>query len=116
MANIAAGDVTYTVQNLRTLGNSLKANRVKLVFGDGALTYAAGGVPVTKAKLGCPTTVQSLTVYDKGTSGYQISYDGVNEKIVLIQGDNDGVADGPGNQPSTVAIAAQTIYVEVIGY
>lgn len=116
MANIAASDVTHTVLKQRRGLDSRTCNKVSLAFGNGALTYEAGGVPISKALLGCPNVIESLIIYDKGTSGYTFTYDATNEKIVMIQGDNDGVADGPGNQPSTVAIAAQTILAEVIGW
>lgn len=162
MANIAATDVVYTVKNLRKLGNSKAHNRIQLVFGDGVLTYPAGGVPITKGKLGCPNVVESLTVVEQGTSGYQFQYDSTNTKLILIQGashthdillKNAAVADGAsarvnaganllgantggdltvtggganggvvakivgaGSEPSTIAVAAQTIIVEVIGW
>jgi hypothetical protein len=162
MANLSAGSVTYTMKNLRRLGNSKVSNRVQLAFGDGVLTYPAGGVPLTKAKMGCPNTVESLVVYDQGTSGYKFQYDTANEKLVMIHSGshthnlllkNAAVADGAtarvnaganllgantgsditvtggganggvvattiggGAEPSAVAVAAQTIIVEVIGW
>lgn len=162
MANLSAGSVTYAIQNLRRGGNSRVNNRVKLTFGDGALTYPAGGIPITIGKLGCPTVVESMHIVDQGTSGYAFQYDSVNAKLVMIQGashthdillKNAAVADGAtarvnaganllgantggdltitggganggvvakavgaGSEASTIAIAAQTIYVEVIGW
>ena len=166
MANIAATDITVTLVNQRIGESGRKVNNVKLVFGDGALTYAAGGVPISKGNLGCPNVIESLTVYDSGTSGYKWSYDRANEKLVAIQSPvrththdlllkNAAVADGAsarvnaganllgantggdltvtggganggvvsttlaaaaGSQPSTVAIAAQTLYCEVVGW
>lgn len=166
MADIAAGDVTYTVKNLRRLANSRVHNRIQLAFGDGALTYPANGIPLTKAKLGCPNVIESLVIVAKGTSGYQFSYIAATEKLLLMQAPlqththdlllkNAAVADGASarvnaganllgantggdltitggganggvvstsqpaaalTQPSTVAIAAQTIEVEVIGW
>ena len=162
MANIAASDVTYTVKNLRRAGNSRVQNRIQLAFGDGALTYPAGGIPLTKAKLGCPNTIESLHIVDQGTSGYQFQFDSTNTKLVIIQGashthnlllKNAAVADsagarvnaganllgantgsditvtgsganggivaatvGAGSEASAVAIAAQTILVEVMGW
>lgn len=86
MTAIAASDLVYTVKNLRRLGNSKVQNRVQIAFGDGALTYSAGGVPLTKAKLGCPNVVESLVVVEQGTSGYQYQYVGSSEKIVIIAG------------------------------
>lgn len=163
MANIAASDVTVTLLNQRKREDGRRQNNVQLVFGDGALTYAAGGVPITKAKLGCPNAIESLVVYDVGTSGYMWRYDRANEKLVAIQSPshvhsflvkggqaaastdalsikgsspvtigkeaatdatNVGGAGGgvqastaaAGTEPSTVAIAAQTLKCEVIGW
>lgn len=166
MAGFAASDVTYTVKNLRRLGNSKVHNRVQLAFGDGALTYAAGGIPITKGKLGCPNVVESAVVVEQGTSGYQFQYDTTNNKLIVIQGgshthdiflrDNIVGADtattkvgaaanklgantganltitgiaaasgnggivaavaGAGGEATSVAIAAQTVILEVIGW
>lgn len=165
MADLAAGDVTYTLLNQRTMGDSRKLNRVRLAFGDSSDTYPAGGVPLTKGKLGCPTIVESLIVVDKGTSGYEFKYDQSTEKLVMFQapaqthdhdvlllggltldaaiglnsasfgkntatnvtlnGANSATTGGvlsetlaasAMTQPSAVAIAAQTIEVEVIGW
>lgn len=165
MSNLAATDITVTMVQQRRV-NGRKMNLVKLAFGDGALTYPAGGVPITKGKLGCPNVIESLQVFDKGTSGYAWSYDRTNEKLVAMQSPvrththdlllkNAAVADGAsarvnaganllgantgadltvtgsganggvvsttlaaaaGSQPSTVAIAAQVLYCEVVGW
>lgn len=85
MADFAASDVTYTMLNQRKLSDSRNLNRVRLAFGDGALTYAAGGIPLTKGKMGCPTVIESLIVVDKGTSGYSFKYDQSAEKLVVFQ-------------------------------
>lgn len=85
MADFAASDVTYTMVNQRKLGDSRNLNRVRLAFGDGALTYAAGGIPLTIGKMGCPTIVESLVVVDKGTSGYSFMYDQSAKKLVVTQ-------------------------------
>lgn len=85
MANIAASDITVTLLNQRKLSDSRSMNRVRLAFGDGALTYPAGGIPITKGKLGCPTIIESMVIVDKGTSGYGFMYDQSAEKIVMTQ-------------------------------
>jgi hypothetical protein len=161
MANIAASDVTVTLLEQRKSANR-HLNNVQLNFGDGSLTYGAGGVPLDIGKLGCPNIVESLTVYDKGTSGYSWSYDATNKKLVAFQSPahshnlllkNAAVADGAttrvnaganllgantgadltiaggganggvqlstalaGSQPSTIAIAAQVLKCEVMGW
>ncbi len=168
MANVAASDVTHLVLKSRTLGDSRKSNLVRLSFGNGTLTYGAGGIPISKAKLGCPVVIESLSIVDKGVSGYEFMYDQSAEKIVMIQsparthahdlmilGGGTIAADGSagisassqlvkaaatngtiakadsatkggvmsealaaaaGAEPSTVAIAAQIIECEVIGW
>ena len=118
MADIASGDVTYTLLNQRKVNGSpsRRNNRVRLAFGDGALTYPAGGIPISIGKLGCPVDVESLVVVDQGVSGYVFQYDQSAKKLVVMYADYDAVADGALIQASTVAIAAQTIEVEVIGW
>lgn len=165
MADIAATNITVTLLNQRRHNGRHYIN-VKLAFGDGVLTYPAGGIPVSIGALGCPNTIESLTVYDKSTSGYEWSYDAANLKLVANQapaqthshslslknaavadgattrvnagtnllGANTGsdvsVAGGGANggvasatlaaavlgQPSTIAIAAQTLKCEVVGW
>lgn len=165
MADIGASDVTYTVLKRRRY-RSRNHFLVRLAFGDGALTVPANGIPLTKAKLGCPNDVESLVVVDQGTSGYQFQYDQSAEKLVVMQApaqththnftvtkgailasselglsadaatatvNNNTIASTLAlttNSPvaskalaaaalaeaSTVAIAAQTIEVEVIGW
>lgn len=159
MADIAAGDVTYTILNLRKTGDSRTANRVRLAFGNATLTVPAGGIPLTKGKMGCPTVIESLVVVDQGTSGYKFMYDQSAEKLVVIgshthdikaiggltsseplfldsaqkfgknaatnrtivgaNSTSDGgvvASTGGLGEASGVAIAAQTIEVEVLGW
>ena len=116
MANIAVGDVTYAILKQRKNASSQNSNLVRLSFGNGALTYPAGGFPVSIAKLGCPTNVESLHVVDQGVSGYVFNYDQSAQKMVVLRADYDAVADGALIEASAVAIAAQVIEVEVIGY
>lgn len=163
MSNLAASDIAVTIlpYGLRKSADRNKYN-LQLVFGDGVKTYPAGGVPVDISKLGCPTVVESLTVYDKGTSGYAWTYDATNKKLVAMQSPshthnmlykNAAVADGAttrvnaganllgantgsditvtggganggivlstalaNSEPSAVAIAQQTLKVEVVGW
>ncbi len=166
MADIAAANVTHLVLNTRTMADSRKLNRVRLSFGNSTLTYPAGGIPITKGKLGCPVIIESAIVVDQGTSGYSFMYDQSAEKIVMTQSPvqththdikviggltadepmavnasvvfsknaatnrtitgansatNGGIvsatlAASAQSEPSAVAIAAQIIELEVIGY
>jgi hypothetical protein len=147
------------------MSDSRSLNRIKLAFGDGILEYPAGGIPLTKGKMGCPTYVESMVIVDKGTSGYSFMYDQSTGKLVVWQapaqthdhdifilggqthdatlglnvaslgknvatnitlnGANSATTGGVLSETlaaaalaeaSTLAIAAQTIEVEVIGY
>lgn len=120
MADIVAGDVTYTVVD-ETIddGPGYRSNIVDITFGDGVDTYPSGGVPLTKAKLGMPAVIKSFSLSDPASAnGFIYKYDDANEKIRIYQGDNDNVADAPlielvggAAQP-----AAATVTAHVRGY
>lgn len=169
MADLAAGDVTYTLLNQRIVDGSpsRKLNRVRMAFGNSSLTVPANGIPISKGKLGCPVVIESMIVVDQGTSGYVFQYDQSAEKLVVMRapaqththdlflrdnaagaddattrvnaganvlgantGANITVTGGGANggivsatlaaaalsEASALAIAAQTIEVEVLGY
>lgn len=116
MANIAAANVTYTVKNLRRLGNSKVFNLVSLAFGNGSLTYGVGGIPLTIGNLGCPNALENLQVVSNYStaSGYVMFYDPNTTKLKLFKGGNgNGAAliEASGDVPS-----AQTIDVQVVGW
>lgn len=162
MAALSASSVTYSMQRQAKGLDSRNCNLIKLTFGDGVLTYPAGGVPITIGNLGCPTVCESMSIVSQGTSGYFFAYDSVNAKLVIsaspshthnILLKNAAVADGAtarvnaganllgantggdltitggganggvvattigaGAEITAVAIAAQTIYVECVGW
>jgi len=84
MAAFVVGDVTYLMLNQRKTGDSRAHNRVRLTFGAGAETYATGGIPLSKGKMGCPVVVESLIVVDKADSGYSFMYDQSAEKLIMF--------------------------------
>lgn len=109
MAALAATDVTVSFLEKRRVEGRSK-NNVQLSFGDGALTYPAGGVPITTGKLGCPNNLESLLTYGKGISTYQWTYDRVNKKLVASD------MSAAGAEPTGVALAAQVLKCEVTGW
>jgi len=115
MADIAAGNVTYAIQD-RGWGTFGYKNIVKITFGDGALTLAAAGVPLTKGKLGCPNAIKSFKVIESvATSGYVWAYDHSAGVLLGYYGNYDA-ADGPLILFTGAAPAAQEIWVEVEGF
>lgn len=87
MSDIAASDVTYTIISSSRDGRGNKQNIVKLVFGDGALTYPAGGIPLTKANMGCPSNVDAVLPFASlaASVGYGFVYDKATEKLMIVQ-------------------------------
>jgi hypothetical protein len=85
MTALVATDVTYSIKSQHRMVGIGNRNVVQLSFGDGALTYPANGIPLTKGKMGCPVNIESLVVVDQGTSGYKFQYDQSAEKLVIIQ-------------------------------
>ena len=89
MADLAASDLTYTmVDQSIVAGSGYKRNVVDVAFGDGALTYPSGGVPLTKASLGCPNVIKTFTfMEDDAAIGLIYKYDASAEKIRMYEGD-----------------------------
>lgn len=85
MADLASTDLTYTVSKIEKLEDGRKIVHATIAFGDGALTYPTGGVPILKGSFGCPTYIYSLDIFDKGGSGYDFAYDQTNQKLRMFQ-------------------------------
>lgn len=88
MADIAAANVTVTV-NERQIVSKKRRNRVTIAFGDGVLTYPAGGVPMPAfGSFGMKRNLDYLTVFDEDDSkGVVYKYDRDNNKIrAYVQG------------------------------
>jgi hypothetical protein len=88
MADIASSDVTVTVER-RAIEGKTRRNRVKIVFGNGTLTYPAGGVPMPAASaFGMKVRLDYLTVFDSDdASGIMWKYDRENKKLrAFVQG------------------------------
>lgn len=121
MADIAAADVTYTLQEgtAELTGGSKYRAVFSVAFGDGTDTYPSGGVALTKAKLGCPTTIEALNfVEPNAADGFLYKYDASEEKVRIYQGDNAGTAASALVEfvGGTTAVPATTLLVEVTGW
>lgn len=89
MADIAAADVTYTVEKqagkkyLRA-NNREKVVLVKAVYGDAALTYPSGGVPLTTdaKKVGLRRSINRWELVDSDDArSFILKLDHENKKI-----------------------------------
>ena len=150
MTDIVAADVTVTTMTKRRY-EGRNFYRFSIAFGDSALTVPTAGIPIAKAKLGCPNSIESLRVVDQTSSGYIFQYDQSAEVLFVMQsafvvtkgaitasteiGLSADAATATANnntiaasltllsaspaqivKATGIAIAAQTIEVEVIGW
>lgn len=82
MAALTSASVTYT-QVKKSIGESgYREFVMKLQYGDGALTYPSGGVPLLAGSLGCPNQIISFSFIDASVGdGYDYKYDYANNAI-----------------------------------
>lgn len=97
MAAISSSDVSYSVNLAQgVISDKDKRYDVNISFGDGALTYPSGGIPLDKGKMGLPNDVQDLLMSDAMASdGYVYKFDKSNLKIRIYQGDHNNASDSP---------------------
>ena len=92
MAQIGTADVTYAVIEGTQIANSCDPRFsaiFNVTFGNGTLTYTSGGIPLTKAKLGCPATIQELYILDPSSGdGYAYKYNRTANTIQVYQMDS----------------------------
>ena len=117
MADIAAGNVSYAqVGRGDKTDSSKRRNIIDITFGNGALTYPAGGIPLVKEKLGMAVTVESLLLVDPASAnGYVYKYDSANVKVRIYK-EADGADALDELVAATDAPAATTLRVQVVGY
>lgn len=119
MADLASSDVTYSFkpQDAEFQGRAGRLWRGTISFGNGALTYPSGGIPLEKGKMGCPNAVKSLKVIESNVSGYIFEYDVSATKLRILEdpsGSSEGVfveLDAASDAP-----AAMVLEVEVKGW
>lgn len=86
MADIAAGDVTYSVTKQRKEESGNKINSVTITYGNSTLTYPSGGIPLTKASMGCPNAIVSAQIDAANSAdGIIYKYDKANNKIRMYR-------------------------------
>lgn len=116
----AISGVTASVVGQRSSLVTDKFSQVKatLTFGDGALTYPTGGIPVDKSIFGFRNIIRDLFITDPShADGYIYKYDATNYKILIYVGNYTAMAVGPLVELSNTATpAATTLVVEAEGF
>jgi hypothetical protein len=83
MADIAASDLTYTVQKTSKMEDGRRRTNMKIAFGNGSLTYPSGGIPLSSlSSHGFPNVVAEVLLMDANdASGINWKYDYENNKL-----------------------------------
>ena len=84
MADILAANVTVTINERHYLGRAGYLTEATVAFGDGALTYGSGGIPVTAAKFGFKQVIRSMQISDNGVSGHKFEFNPATNKIRML--------------------------------
>src|SRR3972149_5325313 len=112
MPAIAAANVTYTITSRERIGR-LKTIECSIAFGDAALTYPAGGVPLTLASLGLARNIKHINISDSSNGdGFVYKWDKTNNKIrIYVQGVTLSAAGAgtPDDYPVTAGVGVSTI-------
>jgi hypothetical protein len=120
MPQIGSADVTYAqLQGVASATPASPATELgmSIAFGNGTLTYTNGGIPLQKAKLGCPNVLLKLIMMDEASStGYVPKFDYSNLKIRLYQNDTAAAVGQLVEVLTSAAVAAVTLKVLVEGY
>ncbi len=74
MADIAAGNVTYTINDREIIGTQHLIH-VQIAFGNGALTYPSGGVPLTNTSMGIIRNINSLVITESNATALMYEWD-----------------------------------------
>jgi hypothetical protein len=122
MPQIGTADVTYTAVEGTGFASPSDPQAVRtwvVAFGDGTLTYTNGGIPLSKAKLGCPSNLAQLIMMDSGnTVGYVPKWNMTANTVRLYQDGNVTAAAGAALTEviTSAAVTAMTLRVLVKGY
>lgn len=121
MADLAAGNVTYTPVGKTEIGKQSRQSVFDLAFGDGSLTYPVGGVPLTLTNLGLKRNIESLVIADQVSGdGLLYKWDRANNKIRIYfptqQTGGAGNRAGVEYTGGSTAVAATVLRVTVRGW
>lgn len=117
MAAFAAADVTVAITDQYISGGRRHVTGT-IAFGDGALTYATGGVPLPAiAAFGMPRSLKSLNIWGGNglTTDYVTRYNPATHKLLLYE-EEATAAGGPLLEADTSeAPAARVYYFTAVG-
>lgn len=95
MADLVAGDVTYTLTLEDMAEHSHLGMEViaQIAFGDGVDTYPNGGIPLQASKLGGNWEIISLEVIESNADGLKYTFDRSAQTLRIFEVDTTGDTD-----------------------
>ena len=109
MADIAATNVTYTINERTRIGRKYFVEAT-VAFGDGALHYLSGGVPLTNSKLGFRRGMDAFVVMESGGNALLYEWDkSANTIRIFTEGRVEQTA-------GSTDIAATSLEVYAVGW
>lgn len=118
MGDFVATDVSLTTSE-RRIEQRKKINDMTMTFGDSALTYPAGGIPLpAKANFGMVRDLDYIRIYDPANAnGYVYKYDKTNHKLRIYQSASEAahtpIFTGTAKKPLFVSEEVQAISTHV---
>ena len=108
MTMIAAANITWTVNSRVRIGRRYFV-QATMAFGNAALTYTTGGIPVSVASLGFRRSIDALMVVEgtKNTLTYQ--WDQSANTIRILTAGTEHTAD-------STAVAVTSLEVYAVGW
>jgi len=118
MANIGASNVTYTIRDKKKWGRRYLTHAA-IAFGNATLTYPAGGIPLTNAKMEV-TNLVSVEVLESNGKGLIYEWDRSANTIRIFNPTQETNANasraGVEYVAATTAPAATVLEIVIIGF
>lgn len=121
MAAIADANITYAQQPGSTYARGVGTKRIfTLSFGDAALTYPTGGLPLSKTRFGMPLNVNFLSVVgytpETGNNNPRWVWNGSNSSPTIIGYETNTAGSPAAEVDAAYAPPATVLTVEVEGF
>ena len=115
MADLVAADLTYTQIGSGEMSGSSKVRRrfaITTVAGE----YPTGGLPLDKAKMGCPNSLDSLIVLEQDVGDPLLKYIWDHSAGLLVCQEDDGTTGVPAEHANATFTSPAQLIIEVVGW
>ena len=108
MTMIAAANITWTINNRIRVGKRY-FTEATMAFGNAALTYTTGGIPVSNDKLGFRRSIDALMVVEGTKNNLTYQWDQSANTIRILTAGTEHTAD-------STAVAVTSLEVYAVGW